>query len=97
MRGFMGYMLIGGLAVTAMGLVTVAGLGLAVGARPMPERGAVIQHVDRTHKGDRLDLRTRLGTRPAYKEKAVVLVGCEPTFSPLVSPDSPKIPGRCIS
>ena len=96
MRGFVGYMLIGVLAVTAMGLVTIAGLGLAIGARPMPERGAVIQHVDRTHKGDRLDLHARFGERPAPKDIAVP-VGCEPAFSPLVSPDSPKITGRCIS
>ena len=39
MRGFFGYLLIGSLAAFAMGLVTVAGLSLAVGARPVPSRG----------------------------------------------------------
>lgn len=97
MRGFMGYMLIGVLAVLAMGLVTIAGLGLAVGAWPVPERGAIIQHVDRRHKGDRLDLRTTLGSRPVLKRKTVVPVGCEPAFSPLASPEWPNISGRCVA
>ncbi len=98
MRGFMGYMLIGVLAVTAMGLVTIAGFGFAVGARPVTERGAVVQHVDRTHKGDRLDMRATLGSRPVTKEKVMAApVGCEPSFSPLVAPDRPHLSGRCIS
>jgi len=92
----MGYLLIGVLAVAAMGLATVAGLGLAVGARPLPER-AIIQHVDRTHKGDRLDIRTsKVGARPAPQRSAVP-VGCEPLFSPLVSPEGSRISGRCVS
>jgi len=98
MRGFMGYMLIGILAVMAMGLVTIAGVGFAVGARPVTERGAVVQHVDRTHKGDRLDMRTTLSSRPVAKKKATAApVGCEPAFSPLVAPDHPHMSGRCIS
>jgi len=98
MRGFMGYMLIGALAVTAMGLVTIAGFGFSVGARPVAERGAVVQHVDRTHKGDRLDMRTTLSSRPVSKKKATAApVGCEPSFSPLVAPDRPHLSGRCIS
>lgn len=97
MRGIAGYLLIGVLAVLAMGLVTVAGLGLAVGARLMPERGAIIQHVDRTHKGDRLDLQSKFGSRPLTKQPMAVPVGCEPAFSPLVKAGHPKISGRCLS
>jgi len=97
MRAFMGYLLIGVLAVLAMGLVTVAGLGLAVGARPVPERGAIIQHVDRTHKGDRLDLPTTVGSRPVPKQHMALPEGCEPLVSPLVSAGLPSTSGRCLS
>jgi hypothetical protein len=97
MRGFAGYLTIGVLAALAMGLVTVAGLGLAVGARPVAGRGAVIQHVDRTDKGDRLDLRKTLGGRPPTRQPAAVPVGCEPAFSPLAKAEHPNISGRCDS
>jgi len=97
MREFFGYLLIGLLAVAAMGLSTVAGLGITAGARPMPDTGAVIQHVDRTHKGDRLDMRGSIGTRPMTKKEISTPDGCEPMFSPLVAPDQPKSSGRCIS
>lgn len=97
MRALMGYMLIGFLAAAAMGLVTVAGLGFAVGARPMPS-GRIIQHVDRGHKGDRLDISTRsTGPRPVLRGPIAVPVGCEPIFSPLVSAGRLGISGRCIS
>ena len=97
MRAFMGYLLIGALAVLAMGFVTVAGLDLAVGARPVVERGAIIQHVDRTHKGDRLDLPRTVGPPPAVKQPIALPEGCEPTFSPLVLAGRPAISGRCVS
>jgi len=93
MRGFMGYMLIGMLAVLAMGLTTTYGLGLASDARPMQER-TIIQHVDRTHKADRLDMRIRAW--PTAKEDKAISVGCEPAFSTL-SVGDPIIPGRCVS
>ena len=98
MRGFSGYLLIGGLAVLAMGLVTVA--GLAVGARPIAEPGQVIQYVDRTHKANRLDLRTTSGTRPAMRpsqrQPHMVPVGCEPAFSSLESAARANYFGRCV-
>lgn len=95
MRAFMGYLLIGVPAVLAMGFVT--GLGLAVGARPVPERGAIIQHVDRTHKGDRLDLPTTVGSRPVPKQHMALPEGCEPLVSPLVSAGLPSTSGRCLA
>lgn len=97
MRALTDYMLIGVLAVLAMGLATVAGLGLAVGARPVPERGAIIQHVDRTHKGDRLDLQTTVGSRPVSKQPMALPEGCEPLVSPLVSASAGSTSGRCVS
>lgn len=96
MRVFMGYLLIGVLAVVAMALATITGLGLSAGARPMPERNAVIQHVDRTHKGDRLDLPVAVRARPVQKQQTTLPEGCEPVFSPLLT-DRPSISGRCLS
>jgi hypothetical protein len=100
MRGFAGYLLIGSLAVLAMGMVTVGGLGLAVGARPVAGSGQIIQYVDRTHKGDRLDLHTTVGTRsllPTRKKPEAVPVGCEPVFSPLAASARANYSGRCIA
>jgi hypothetical protein len=97
MRDFMGYATIGVLAVLAMALVTIAGLGLAVGARPVEDRGAIIQHVDRANKGDRLDVRRTLGTRPQAPENTAIPVGCEPALSPLASPREARIASRCLA
>ena len=96
MRAFMGYLLIGVLAVVAMALATITGLGLSAGARPMPQREAVIQHVDRTLKGDRLDLPAAARARPVPKQQMALPEGCEPLFSPL-SAGRPNISGRCLS
>jgi len=100
MRDFAGYLLIGSFAALAMGLATVAGLGLAVGARPVSEPGQVIQYVDRTHKGDRLNLHTTTGTgplRPAQKQPAKMPVGCEPAFSTLAASAQTNYSGRCVA
>ncbi len=101
MRGFAGYLLIGTFAVLAMGLATVAGLGLAVGARPLGAGGQVIQHVDRTHKGDRLDLKSTAGTpwlRPVAKQPAKTMPrGCEPAFSTLAVSADANVSGRCLA
>lgn len=100
MRSFAGYLLIGSLAVVAMGLVTVAGLGLAVGARPVTEPGQVIQYVDRAHKGDRLDRRATIDTRPmqpAQKQPSTLPDGCEPAFSSLAAAERSNYSGRCVA
>ena len=98
MRGFARYLLIGGFAVLAMGLATVA--GLTVGAHPVTRPGQVIQYVDRTHKGDRLDLRTRVGIRPAppvHKPPVKMPVGCDPVFSPLSTSARSNYSRRCLA
>jgi hypothetical protein len=96
MRTFMRYPLFRVPTVLAMGLVIGTGLGLAVGARPVAERGAVIQHVDRTHKGDRLDLPATVGIPSVPQRQMALPEGCEPAFSPLVSAGR-SFTGRCIS
>ena len=97
MRAFMRYPLFRLLVVLAMGLVIGTGLGLAVCARPVAERGTIIQHVDRTHKGDRLDLPATVGIRPLPKQQMALPEGCEPAFSPLVTAGRASVTGRCIS
>jgi hypothetical protein len=96
MRGFMGYLLIGGLATLAMSAVTLTGFGLAFGARPLAEPGVIIQHVDRTHKGDRLDLPTRFGARPSPQAQPALPVGCDRVFSSL-STKHANPAGRCLT
>jgi hypothetical protein len=96
MRGFPGYLSIGGFAVLAMALLTLA--GLAVGARPVAEPGQVVQHVDRTHKGDRLDLHMTVGTqrvRQAPERPGASPIGCEPVFSSLAEAGRANYLGRC--
>lgn len=96
MRAFSGYLLIGGLAVLGMACLTVA--GLAVGARPVAEPGQVIQHVDRSHKGDRLDLHTSVRTplmRQAPEQPSASPIGCEPVFSSLAEGRRANYLGRC--
>jgi hypothetical protein len=103
MREFAGYLLIGCLAVMATGAVALAGLGYAVGARPADERIAIIQHVDRSNKGDRLDLRlgtqrvpkTTIGIQTPAKSEPIP-IGCDPAFSPLNKGDA-NFPARCTS
>jgi hypothetical protein len=98
MRGFVGYLLIGCFAVVAMGSVTIA--GLAVGAHPLTAPGEIVQYVDRTHKGDRLDLHATVVTRPirpVHKTPAKLPIGCESAFSPLAVSSQSHYSGRCLA
>jgi hypothetical protein len=45
----------------------------------------VIQHVDRTHKSDRLEASTQIGGQPALEHRDLTPVGCDTVFSPLLS------------
>jgi hypothetical protein len=95
MRGIGGYIVIGGMAALAASGVLVASVGLAVGARPLIERGGIVQHVDRTLKADRLDIRTRIGKEPVPKTQTAP-AGCDTVFSRLST--APKNPaGRCVA
>ena len=98
MRGVSGYLVIGGFGAFAMSAVTIAGLGLEVSARPVVEDSAIVQHVDRAQKGDRLDIRTDYGGRPTPKRDfGVMPVGCDPAFSPLSFPAHSNFSGRCAA
>ena len=98
MRKIASYLLAGTLMVLVTDFIVLpVGFGLAVRARPASEPGTTTQHVDRTLKGDRLNLPTAVGMQPALGSMPAVLIGCDPPYSPLLSTARAQGPGRCIS
>lgn len=68
--------------------------GLSVGARPLAPAGMTTQWVDRSQKGNRLDIPSvRVGKQPVPAPK--LITGCEPAASPLSA--SGQVPGRCAA
>lgn len=69
--------------------------GFAVNAQTPAAGRTAVQWVDRSHKGDRIDIHsTRVGKQPTPAPK--LLVGCEPVSSPLSSVHA-TLPGRCAT
>lgn len=97
MRDFATYLIIGSLGVVTSTVMTVGGLGLTIASVPMPGHDNFIQHVDRTHKGDRLDLRGNITNRLEPKQPSVMPIGCEPEFSALTNPRHANISSRCVA
>src|SRR5471032_323825 len=98
MRGFASYLVAGVLVVTAMDFIAPpVGLGLALGAWPVVDQGQLIQSVIRTHKSDRLDGPSRVGSQQAPKKSPKMLVGCDPVFSPLSASAKANFAGRCVA
>jgi len=58
---------------------------------PQPEFISVASTVDRTHKGDRLS-----PLAPAAERK-VILIGCDPPFSPLAKSPPSIFSARCLT
>jgi len=106
MRGFAVYILAGIFTVLALDIVAPpAGMGLAIGAWPTAEMGTIgTQSVDRSNKGDRLDVieaggisrkgKTQIGSTPAPRQP--VPVGCEPAFSPLSGSAAANFARGCV-
>jgi hypothetical protein len=94
MRSITGYLLIGISAALASVALTITGLGFALSAQPV----SVIQRVDRTHKGDRLDMyTTTIDKRPLQKKRIRIMAGCDPAFSALSPSARSNFSGRCIA
>ena len=95
MRGLAAF-LGGALTVLAANFLGPAmGLDFAKVHRPDVARQLMTQHVDRTHKGDRLDIKKSvILRRPATPSKP--LHGCESVVSPLASTTDNSI-RRCIT
>jgi len=96
MRGFISYILAGTLVVIAMdAMAPPVGLGLATGTWPAVEEAG--QVVDRTHKGDRLQVPLANGRRMLPPRAPAMLIGCEPVFSSLSAGSRANFAGRCVS
>lgn len=99
MRAFASYLAAGILVVLALDLfVPPAGIGLTVNARSVLPSGATLQYVDRSGKGDRLDVSvTTIDKRPVLQKPAKIMDGCDPAFSPLSAAAGSNFPGRCAA
>jgi len=98
-------------AVAALTAADVLGSSETTGDRAIRRAAAdaAVQAIDRTHKGDRLDL--ALSSTPDARARGRTALrylmqgarsrelgeGCEPPASPYVDPQLAKLPGRCLS
>jgi len=71
------------------------GLGLAVMAWPAVDEGIMPQTVNRSDKGDRLQIPLANCRRMAPPAVPAMLIGCEPVFSALSAAVRANYPGRC--
>lgn len=98
MRGFALYLLSGTLMVVAMNFIAPPlGLGLTVGVGPTVEQGSSAQSVNRSNKGDRLNVPTAVDKSHAPRKSPTVLVGCDPVFSPLSASARANISRHCVA
>lgn len=99
MRGFAIYLVAGILVVLALDLIAPpVGLSLAVGAWPTAEHEPIVQSVNRSHKADRLLVpTTTVGKQRSPARSPVVMVGCDPVFSPLSASAQANFSGRCVA
>jgi hypothetical protein len=98
MRGLASILLTGILVLLATNLIALpVSFGLRGGAQPKTERGATIQFVDRTHKGDRLNLAPAVDEQQLPQRPPVVLVGCDSPVSSLSASARAVFPDRCIA
>jgi hypothetical protein len=97
MRSLMPYILAGIVVVVAMDVVAPpVGLGFAGVAQSATGMSQPAQIVDRTRKGDRLQLpRVREGQRPTGVPP--MPIGCEAAFSSLSAGARANFPGRCLA
>lgn len=99
MRSFAAYLVAAVLAALLLELlVPPTGTGLAVNAGSVVPSGDKLQYVDRSRKGDRLNISvTTIDKRQMRPAPAKMLVGCDPVFSPLSAAASANFPGRCTA
>ena len=101
MRGFASYLLAGILVVLAMDFIAPpVGLGLSVETWPTVEPGSLLQSVNRSNKGDRLNVPVAVDKSDksqAPRQSPTVLVGCDPLFSPLSASARANISRHCVA
>jgi hypothetical protein len=97
MRNFVSYVLASIFVVLLFAVITPAGFGLGVAARPSVQGHVMApQIVDRARKSDRLAVPKASG-RQLTPPAAPVLVGCDPVFSALSKEKHANYPGRCLA
>ena len=93
MRGFLSYVVASILVVLALDFIALpVGLGLAVAAGPAVDQ---TQIVVRSHKRDRLSVPAAGAKTPS--KSPIMLVGCDPVFSPLSASAQANFAGRCVA
>jgi hypothetical protein len=99
MRGLASYLVAGILAVLALDFIAPpVGLGFALGAWPSVENVSIVQSVNRTSKTDRLVVPTSTVEKQQSPHRPpVVMVGCDPVFSPLSASAQANFAGRCVA
>ena len=98
MRGLATYLLAGIMVVVAIDFIAPpVGLGLPVGAWPTVEQGSLVQSVNRSNKGDRLNVPTVVDKSQPPRQSPTVLVGCDPVFSPLSASARANVARRCVA
>jgi hypothetical protein len=100
MRGFAAGLVAGALIMAATKLFALPAMfDDAAAPQAGTGQGAVMQWVDRTDKGDRLDAADHLLPQPSPARKPErILTGCEPVISPLsVSARATNFPRRCVA
>jgi hypothetical protein len=99
MRGFAADLVAGALIMAATKLIaSPAVLESPVGAQSTIGQGSVMQWVDRTHKGDRLDAANHNAQQPRVRKPERILTGCEPAISPLsASARAGNFARRCVA
>lgn len=99
MRGFASFLMAGILVVMAMDLIAPpAGLGFSLNRWPTPQPYTTWQSVDRTLKGNRLQLPATVNKQEVPKNAPTrIMVGCDPVFSPLSASASANFAGRCAA
>lgn len=101
MRGIATYLMAGIMVVLALAFIAPPVGLVAVDAKPVVKSVEITQFVDRTHKSDRLSQSTDVGKQQAPRETPSappkIMIGCDPTFSPLSASARANVSGRCIA
>ena len=98
MRGVISYVLAGVVVMLAIDMIAPpVGLGVAVFAWPGANENALVQNVNRTHKGDRLQVPAATSRRIAPPDAPAMPIGCEAVFSSLSADARMNFPGRCVA
>ena len=96
MRNFISSIVVAAAVALVLAVVLPTGFSLAVTARHSVESDFSGQVVDRTGKGDRLNV--PLANQPASPPTAPTMpIGCEPAFSALSTGAYANFAGRCLS